>query len=158
MSVKIYFDLDGTLFDLYGKKDWLTYLEDEIPGAFKGDFLPSIDVNRLYDIMKSLAINGVQFEVITWLPRGASPEYSEICKIEKIEWVKQYVPFVTDIHCIPYGTPKQYAIQKRAKSNILIDDNYEICKMWETAKQRKAFLVTEKKNVVDLLEDIYFHI
>lgn len=153
-SVKVYFDLDGTLFDLYGKTDWLETLENERTGAFEGNFLPEINLEELLAVINSLIFKGVEFNVITWLPMQASEEYQKVCTAEKIAWVRENLPFVNDIICQPYGVPKQNAITKRAKTMILIDDNKEVCRIWETAKMRQSFNVDKKYTVVDALYDI----
>ena len=81
--ITICFDLDGTLFDLYGKKNWLEMLRTENPDAFEGEFLPEIDKDDLYFFMKKLANKNVRFEVITWLPKFASVEYENKCAKKK---------------------------------------------------------------------------
>lgn len=156
MSKKIYFDLDGTLYGLYKMPNWLDRLENEVAGIFtdgawelgkqeKEDFLFCV-----YELIK----NSYEFGVISWLPMRASPEYLEICRKEKLAWIQENIPFVNEINLIPYGTPKQNAVQKRAKEMWLIDDNVEICKAWETAKQRKCILVNDNFNAADALSQI----
>lgn len=152
MSKKIYFDLDGTLYNLYNMENWLDKLRNEISGVFDG-------VNKMfdgtfYDIISDLLNIGFEFGVITWLPMQASPEYEEVCRREKRMWVQKYLPFVSEINITSYGIPKQNAIQKRAKIMYLIDDNVEICKMWETSKQRKAINVNNDFTVMDALKKI----
>lgn len=158
MSISVFLDLDGTLFDLYGKPNWLEMLESENPAAFEGDFLPEIDIDELYSICESLLMAGVKIGIITWLPMNASPEYERECARVKREWVAKNLPFITDIKCQSYGTPKQNAITKRAKSMYLIDDNIEICKAWVTEKMRKAINVDREFTVVDALKEIYWQV
>ena len=68
-SISVYFDLDGTLFDLYGKRNWLEMLENEKAGAFAtGRLMQNIDKERLLTVVAELANYGVKFNVITWLP------------------------------------------------------------------------------------------
>lgn len=154
MSIKIFFDLDGTLFDLYGKKNWLEMLQNENPSAFEGDMLPEIDPIELYKATSALAERGVIMEVITWLPMGASPEYETACDLVKKQWVKDNLPFISKVTSLSYGVPKQNGIEKRAERMFLIDDNAEICEMWETAKMRKAIRIDSKFTVVDALYKI----
>lgn len=102
MTVKVYFDLDGTIFDLYGKEKWLEMIETEQSGVFEGDFLPEINEDHFYTTVGDLLDLGVQFGVITWLPMGASPEYEEICRAEKMAWVKEFMPFISEFNCVSY--------------------------------------------------------
>ena len=154
MSVKVYFDLDGCLFDLYGKPNWLEMLRSETEGAFYGSFLPEIDLNEFYKTIEKLMIYGVQFAVITWLPMQASPEYEEICRQEKNDWILENLPFISEISIVPYGIPKQDCVIKKASRMILFDDNAEICKTWETAKQRKAIQVSKNFTGLDGLKKL----
>ena len=142
MSIKIYFDLDGTLFDLYNKENWLTNIQAEKSGVFCGDY--RLFHNSFYETIKQLILFGVEFGVITWTPMGVSPEYEEICRQEKINWIKQFIPFVTEINICSYGIPKQNTIKKKAKTMYLIDDNMEVCNMWETTANRIAINVNYK--------------
>lgn len=153
MSKKIYFDLDGTVYDLYSVKNWLEKLETEQKKVFiEGDFLG--DYPEFLDRIHLLIEYGYTFGVITWLPMRATPEYEEICRQEKIEWINQYLPFVSEINICSYGIPKQNCIQKRSKEMWLIDDNIEVCRMWETNKQRKYINVNEDYTVIQALDEI----
>ena len=154
MSKIIYFDLDGTLYNLYQKPNWLEDLREEKAGVFSDENLLMVDFERFYFSIMELFKNGYQFGVISWLPMQASIEYEEICRKEKIAWIAENLPFVEEINIVPYGTPKQLAIQKRRKEMVLIDDNMEICQMWNTPKQRHSYHVSEYVNVVDILEQI----
>lgn len=153
MSKKIWMDCDGTLYDLYSIPNWLDKLRNEeeqvfSTGSFMGNYTEFLkEISRLFAA-------GYEFGVITWLPMGASPEYEEICRQEKIEWIKQYLPFVHDINITSYGIPKQNTIKKRAKQMILIDDNSEVCKMWETNSMRKAINLTDNFDIVAALQSI----
>ena len=44
---------------------------------------------------------------------------------------------IKDIYCLGYGIPKQKAGYKKSKLDILVDDNEEVLKLWETPIQRK---------------------
>ena len=146
-------DLDGTLFDLYGKSNWLDLLTTETAGAFEGNFLPEINVPKLYRLARLLHSLKVKIDVVTWLPMDCSKEYGAICTTEKEKWVRQNLPFVDKIYCVDYGTPKQ-KVGKRAQTMFLIDDNEKVCADWQTEKQRKAFNVSKDYTIVNAFEDI----
>lgn len=152
-SIKVYFDLDGTVYDLYNKPNWLDDLENEKPNVFTANrFMP--DPVRFRKLIGDLLMLGVEFEVITWLSMQSSPEYEKVCSAEKTEWVKKYMPFVQKVTCLSYGIPKQNAITKRSGLMYLIDDNADVCKQWETKKQRVALNVNSVYTVLDALEQI----
>ena len=159
MSIKIAMDLDGTLFDLYNRLYWLDDLENERPGVFNEygtnhGLIPFIERQTLQEKILNMIDRGFTFCIISWLPMGASPEYSEICRKEKLNWVKTNLPMIEDIQLIPYGLEKQKAITKKATTMYLIDDNAEVCATWRTARQRIAIQVNDDYNILDVLDDI----
>ena len=126
----------------------------ENPNVFEGEFLPEIDKDDLYFFMKKLANKNVRFEVITWLPKFASVEYENKCAKKKRKWVQKNLPFIANVSCQPYGTPKQKAIVRKTSKMYLIDDSEEVGKMWETKTQRKFIKVSKKFTAVNALENI----
>lgn len=145
---KIYFDMDGTVYDLYGMENWLEMLRNEEKGAFTlGNALVNMD--ELKEVCLRLIAKGYQIGIITWLPMGASLEYCEICTKEKREWAEKNMPYISEFYALEYGVPKQYAPAKRAKEMWLVDDNKEVREMWITEKQRKAIDATE--NIINAL-------
>ena len=155
MSVKIYFDLDGTVYNLYGVNEWEPKLRAENPNVFReGSFIG--DYQEFMNICHKLLKKGVQFGVITWLPMQANPEYEVECELVKREWVRQYMPFVSEFTAQSYGVPKQNAIIKRAKTMYLIDDSTEVCEMWQTEKMRVAVNVNNgERTTIGALKEIY---
>ena len=66
MSKKIYFDLDGTVYDLYNVENWLEKLRSETEKVFtEGDFLGNYD-NFLSAICQLIGY-GYSFGVISSL-------------------------------------------------------------------------------------------
>ena len=61
----IYFDMDGTIADLYGSKNWLQTIQEEKSGAY--EFLnPMFEIQEFNNICAQLIKNGVHFGVISW--------------------------------------------------------------------------------------------
>ena len=136
MTKKIFFDMDGTIADLYGQEKWLEQLLSETVGLFRN--LPTMhNKKELADTLQMLKNTGFELEVITWTPKNVSSEYEKIVAQEKAEWVAEHFPQISKIHALRYGTPKQKANYTKAKTEILVDDNEEVLKIWETPKQRK---------------------
>ena len=133
--MKILFDLDGTLADLYGRKDWLDKLRAEKP--IYEELEPLVDMRELNHIAEKLMNVGVEFCVVTWLSMQASETYELITSMEKFRWCKRYIPFISEFECQPYGTPKQ--TNYRNTKCILIDDNAEVRAEFETKHRRKTF-------------------
>lgn len=151
--IKVYFDMDGTVADFYGQANWLEMLRTETAGAF-ANCAPLFNPDDFYAVIGRLLAIGVQFGVITWLPMQASAEYEEICTAEKKAWCAKYLPFISEFAAQSYGIPKQQAIKKHAKSEILIDDNAEVGAVWKTTKQRAFYQVDKSHSVTDWLESL----
>ena len=145
----ILFDLDGTLGNLYGRKNWLEELKSEIP--IYEDLEPLVNMEELNSIAYKLKSIGVQFGVVTWLAMGASEEYEFITSMEKYRWCKKHIPFITEFECQPYGTPKQ--TNYHHCKCILIDDNAEVRQAFETPHRRKTF--DANKDICEFLTKLY---
>lgn len=153
MNKKIYFDLDGTLYNLYKIENWLDYLENEKNGIFLTDNFIG-DYDEFMNEIQRLLVAGYKFGVITWLPMRASREYEEVCRTEKTTWIEKYLPFVIEVNICSYGIPKQNCIQKRCSEMILIDDNAEVCKIWNTNKMRKSINISGTFTAIDALKSL----
>lgn len=150
---KIYFDMDGTVADLYGEKNWLDNLRNEREGSFI-NLRPLVDMNELAMVCHQLMNLGYSFGVITWLPMGASYEFERVCEEEKRAWIEEFMPWVSEFYAQSYGVPKQYAPSKRAAEMILVDDNAEVRAMWNTEVQRSSIdatqdIIKELKKLLD---------
>lgn len=133
MEKAIFFDLDGTIADLYGVSDWLTKLraEDDSPYREANPLFPPYDIYLLLENMKSL---GVRTGVISWGSKHASKEYNRSIRRAKIDWLKEMglLDSFDEVHVVKYGTPKHQVIKKERRG-ILIDDNEDIRAEWEQA-------------------------
>ena len=145
----ILFDLDGTLGNLYGRKNWLEELKSEIP--IYEELEPLVNMEELNAIANKLKSIGVEFGVVTWLAMGVSENYEFITSMEKYRWCKKYIPFITEFECQPYGTPKQ--TNYRNRQCILIDDNAEVRASFETPHRRKTFDAND--DIIAFLTNLY---
>ena len=152
MSTKIYFDLDGTVYNLYGVLNWLERLRSEDVTVYSQGNKMFDD--ELYKAAATLMRYGVRFGVITWGSMTATPEFEVQTEETKRRWVKENLPFCESFAYQQYGTPKQQAIKNRTQNDILIDDNSDVIKVWENGKNRTAYKVTDEKSVTDILKEI----
>jgi 5'(3')-deoxyribonucleotidase len=150
LAKKIFFDMDGTIADLYNANNWLENLRNENNGLF-ANLMPIHNMKIMNKILENMVKNGWQIEVITWLPMNASKEYQVQCTKEKIEWLARYMPIVSKVHAVPYGTPKHQVGYKKGRIEILIDDNEDIIKEWTTNKHRQA-IQADKDLINKLIE------
>ena len=120
----IIFDLDGTLYNLYGIDNWLKKVESGDPSVFtEGETLVNTEaLNKKIEVFKKM---GCTFSVVTWLPMGATDKYKKECYSRKMNWCRENLPTISEVNIIDYGIGK-HLYRKKDKFNYLIDDNLEI--------------------------------
>lgn len=125
----IYFDMDGTLADLYNVNNWLEKLraEDYTPYL---QAKPMVDMERLAKICRKLQAKGYIIGIISWLGMFASNKYKKQTTVAKEYWLLTYADIDFDeMHFVAYGTPK-HLIAKH-KKQIIVDDNEVVCNKWQ---------------------------
>lgn len=117
----IYFDMDGTIADLYGVENWLDYLINSDATPYKVA-KPLINLNSLARVLNNKQKKGVKIGVISWLSKNGSDEYNEMVTRAKIEWLKKHLKSVNfdEVHIVKYGTPKVQF--KKNRADVLFDD------------------------------------
>ena len=115
---KIYFDMDGTIADLYGVEGWLEYITNGNPFPYE-NAKPMVNMSRLARRLNALQKEGCEICVISWLAKTSTSEYDELVKRAKLEWLAKHLASVKfdEIHIVAYGTPKH-----TLGEGILFDD------------------------------------
>lgn len=105
--MKIWFDMDGTIADLYGVNNWLSMLIDNDPTPY-AIARPLVNLSRLARYLNRLQKMGYEIGVISWLSKSSTPEYDKLVTSAKIFWLKQHLPSVqwNEIKIVPYGMNK----------------------------------------------------
>jgi len=129
MSKILVFDMDGTIADLYGVKDWLPALRSENPMPYVSA-KPIYDMDILNSILNELKLEGWKIVVTTWLAKGSSKEYDNKVRKAKLEWLKRHNFPYDEVHMVKYGTTKADCTRKKGKYQILVDDNAKVRKGW----------------------------
>ena len=146
MTTTIFFDMDGTIADLYGVENWLDYLiaSDALPYEIAK---PLIRLNALARILNRLQKQGYKVGVISWLAKNSNTDYDEKVTKAKKEWLKKHLASVNfdEIHIVKYGTPKQTFA--KTENDILFDDEEKNRNDWTG----KAFDVNE---IIEILRGV----
>ena len=125
----IFFDMDGTIADLYGVENWLDYLiaSDTLPYAIAK---PLLKLNSLARILNRLQREGYRIGVISWLSKSGTEEYNNAVTETKKNWLKKHLASVhfDEINIVKYGTPKQ--MFARTENDILFDDEEKNRNNW----------------------------
>lgn len=147
----IYFDMDGTIADLYGYEGWLEMLQAENTEPYeKCGCL--VDFIELRNVLNDFIAAGVTIGVISWSAMGGSKEYNRRTRKAKKNWCDEFFANVfTEFHVVKYGTPKHWVANE--KDSILVDDNKEVRDAWrgETIDATKDIILALKELLEKLI-------
>ena len=128
MNKAIYFDMDGTIADLYGVEGWLADLIAENVRPY-AEAKPLVNLSLLARYIHKAQAKGYTVGVISWLSKSGSDSYNEAVTAVKREWLAKHLPSVEwdEIHIVKYGTPKSTC---RTCPGILFDDEQKNLDEW----------------------------
>lgn len=121
MTTTIWFDMDGTIADLYGVENWLDCLTAYDPYPYNMA-KPLLQLNILARLLNKLQDEGFKIGIISWLSKNSTIDYDRAVTEAKMNWLKKHLASVTfdEIHIVTYGTPKQ--MFAKTENDILFDD------------------------------------
>lgn len=142
---KIFFDMDGTIANLYGVENWLEYLINENPYPY-ANAKPLVRMSNLARLLNKLQRNGYEIGIISWLAKNSNSNYDEMVINAKMEWLNKHLASVKfdEIHIVKYGTPKQMFA---SADDILFDDEKPNRENWIG----KAYDV---ENILEILRNL----
>ena len=144
MATTIYFDMDGTIADLYGVAGWLESLHalDTRPYEVAKGLGNMATIARLLNAVQA---RGHEIGIISWTAKIDNADYNARIATAKREWLHKHFPSVTwnTIMVVPYGTDKRVA----TGGGILFDDEENNRNIWG----RGAY---EPRYIVDCLRDL----
>ena len=120
MNKRIWFDMDGTIADLYGVENWLPMLQASDPTPYIVA-KPLVRLSTLAYMLNKLKASGYRVGVISWLSKSGTPAYNAVVTAAKVAWLRKHLPSVAfdDIKIVPYGVNKNLF---NAGDDILFDD------------------------------------
>ncbi len=147
MDKAIWFDLDGTLYDLYNVDGWLEMLHAEDTTAYTcGN--PMHDMTAVNAVCEQLTAHGFTIGVITWTAMNGSAEFNAATAAVKKQWVSENFPCASCVHVVDYGVPKQTVVT----GGILVDDNADVRAEWDGLTIDPAIQMLETlKKIVDTI-------
>lgn len=117
--MKIWFDMDGTIANLYGVLGWLEAIlaQDTMP------YTEAKGIGNLALIARYLnkaQANGHEIGIISWTAKNGTAEYNEAVAEAKKAWLGRHLRSVRwdEIKVVAYGTDKKIA----TGGGILFDD------------------------------------
>lgn len=128
MKKEIWFDMDGTIANLYGVEGWLEYLINESVYPYEnaatiGNF------SLLARFLNNLQRKGWKIGVISWTSKNGSDLYNGEVALAKLVWLHKHLPSVhwDEIKIVRYGTNKW----ETCGGGILFDDEEGNRKAWQ---------------------------
>ena len=118
MTKAIYFDMDGTIANLYGVDGWLDCIINEYTKPYR-EAKALVNMRQLGRELNRLKQNGYTIGIISWLAKGATDEYNRRVAQAKRNWLAKHLSAVQfdEVHIVEYGTPKH-----TLGNGILFDD------------------------------------
>lgn len=136
----IYFDMDGTIADLYGVNGWLDYLiaKDSTPYEIAK---PLVRLSLLARYLNELQRKGYRIGIISWLAKNSNADFDKAVTEAKMKWLKIHLASVQfdEINIVAYGTPKE--MFSKSNTDILFDDETPNREKWngEAFDEKKIF-------------------
>lgn len=126
--MKIWFDMDGTIADLYGVENWLEMLmaHDETPYAIAK---PLVNLSVLARLMNKVQREGFEICIVSALAKNSTAEYDERVRNAKIKWLANHLKSVhfDEIRFVPYWYTKN---DVNTGDDILFDNEERHLKKW----------------------------
>ena len=146
MTKAIYFDMDGTIANLYGVDGWLDMIVARDATPYR-EAKPLINLNSLARILNRLQAQGYIIGIISWLAKGSTVEYDKAVEKAKIDWLRKHLASVhfNEIHIVEYGTPKEKVVLNPL--GILFDDEERNRKNW-------TGIAYDVNNIIEILKEI----
>ena len=152
MAKAIYFDMDGTLANLYGVEGWLDKLNAYDASPYT-EATVLLNMQALAHRLNRLQRLGYTIGIISWLSKGEHTAYDIEVAEAKMEWLTKHLGSVKwdEIHIVAYGKKKHLTAQ--VKGGYLFDDNEGVRRAWiKNNPEGWAFDVEDILGTLDLLD------
>ena len=126
----IWWDMDGTIANLYAVENWLPKLRAEDATPYT-EAAVLWNMSQLARLMNSVQRMGYKLGIISWTSKGGSESYNEAVAEAKLGWLDQHLASVKfdEIRIVKYGTPKYRFMD--TDEDILFDDEEQNRDDWK---------------------------
>ena len=128
-SMMIWFDMDGTIADLYSVEGWLPMLRAYDPTPY-AEAKPLVHLSTLARLIHKAQANGYSVGILSWLSKCSTAEYDKAVTEAKLSWLRKHLPSVAfdAVAIIPYGVGKYHF---NMGDDILFDDEQRNRDDWD---------------------------
>ena len=143
MQKEIWFDMDGTIADLYGVEGWLDMLLNENAKPYE-IAKPLVNMRELAKVLNKLIEKGWEIGVISWLAKNGTNDYNKKVANAKMKWLSKHLKSVkfAKIDIVEYGTPKQIN-----RNGILFDDEKQ-------NRENRLGMAYNVENIIQVLREL----
>ena len=136
----IWFDMDGTIANLYGVNGWLDDLINSNTRPYD-EAEPLLNFSVFARELHKLQRKNIKIGIISWLSKSGTEDYNKRVTVSKLKWLKRHLPSVVwdEIHIVSYGTPKS-----TCGSGILFDDE-------EANREEWNGIAYDVHNIIEIL-------
>ena len=141
----IWFDMDGTIADLYGVADWLTAIRNGETRPY--EIAKGIgNLANIARLLNKVQKKGYTIGIISWTAKNGTPAYNKAVETAKRAWLAKHLPSVkwNEIKVVAYGTDKKTA----TGGGVLFDDEMPNRKAWGFGAYTPAEIETCLKDLL----------
>lgn len=146
MEKAIYFDMDGTIANLYAVENWLEKLRKYDDSPYRNAKI-MVNMSQLARLLNKLQKKGFHIGVISWLSKCPQPAYDLFVTNAKYEWLRKHLKSVRfdEVKIVAHGTPKGSVV--KYPQGILFDDEEQNRLEW-------AGQAYDEKNILEILKKL----
>ena len=125
----IWWDMDGTIANLYAVDNWLPMLRAEDTTPYE-EAEVMWNMSQLARLMNSVQKLGYKLGIISWTAKNSTESYADAVAEAKLNWLKLHLASVKfdEICIVGYGIPK--SIFMDTEDDILFDDEEQNRDAW----------------------------
>ena len=125
--MKVWFDMDGTIANLYGVEGWLDHLYNNSTIPYE-EAKPMFNFSKFARKLNVLRKKGHEIGIISWTSKCGDDDFHVRITEAKKKWLHKHLPSVqwNEIKILKYGTNKWEA----CKEGVLFDDEENNRKTW----------------------------
>ena len=125
----IWFDMDGTIADLYGVDGWLPMLQASDPTPY-AEAKPLVHLSTFARLVHTAQRNGYSVGILSWLAKNSNAEYDKAVTDAKLMWLRKHLPSVAfdAVAIVPYGFGKYHF---NSGNDVLFDDEERNRTEWD---------------------------
>jgi len=144
--MKIWFDMDGTIADLYGVNGWLEMLiaEDTTPYTVAK---PLLNLSILARYLNKVQKMGHEIGIISWGSKNSTEDYLKKVACAKYHWLLKHLPSVN----WDYVKITNYGVNKweTCRDGILFDDEEQNRTNWMNDSYAPCQILEILKNLAE---------